>query len=46
MRSQLYRLASLMGDLRALQRGPRALFARLLRKALLRLVGGIIGRIR
>lgn len=36
LRRLLYRSASLLGDMRAVQRGPQAIAARLVRKALLR----------
>lgn len=46
LRSFLYLFARLLGDLNAIQRGPRAILARLARKALGRLAGSVIGRIR
>ena len=46
MRSFLYLLARLLGDINAVRRGPRAIVARIVRKSALRGVGGLIERIR
>ena len=45
-RSLLYLLARLIGDIQAARRGPRAMFLRLGRKAVLREVGRTLNRIR
>jgi len=45
MRSLLYRLASFLGDLNALQRGPDAILRRVARKAAQRTIGGLLNRL-
>ncbi len=44
LRSALYALARLLGDLNALHKGPRAAVKRLARRALGRVVGKAINR--
>ena len=45
MRGLLYRLARLLGDVNAVQRGPRAAVRRAVRKAALRGFGGWLARV-
>jgi hypothetical protein len=45
LRSSLYKLARLMGDINALHRGPRAVAKRLARKALGRIAGRAINKL-
>lgn len=44
LRSALYRLARLLGDLQAFSRGPRAIIDRLARKELHKRAGAAINR--
>lgn len=44
LRSMLYRIARLMGDVRAIRRGPRAIARRAARKGLMRIAGRAINR--
>lgn len=46
LRSFLYMLARIMGDVRAVRRGPRAIGTRIVRRALFRTLGREINRIR
>ena len=46
LRSQLYRIARLLGDLEALRKGPRAFLARQVRKSLIKATNKRINRIR
>jgi hypothetical protein len=45
LRSALYRLARLLGDLNALHRGPRAVAKRIVRRALGRAAGKAINEV-
>jgi len=45
MRSLLYALARLMGDINAVQRGPGAVVKRIGRKVVLRGAGGLVGKL-
>lgn len=45
VRSSLYRLARILGDIQAAKRGPQAMARRYLRKRALRAVGGKINKL-
>jgi len=45
IRSLLYALARLMGDLNAIQRGPNAMFKRVVRKAALRTTSRAVNKL-
>jgi len=45
LRSELYRVASLMGDIAAMQKGPEAMLKRMLRKTATKKSSKLINRV-